>query len=144
MKKLINETKRMQQLAGLIIESQLNEDESDIQDDIKQDLMNGDFESTEDQITYLQDIISFCNMTIDGIKNEYPSSNITVDEAIHFNVLGDIESLIDPNTVDTAMDALGVIFNKLEQEGIDPKDIKTYIDMQINQAFGHQLGMVSR
>jgi hypothetical protein len=67
-----------------------------------------------------------------------------INEAIHYDVLGNIESLIDPNTVDTAMDALGVIFNKLEQEGIDPKDIKTYIDMQINQAFGPQLGIVSR
>lgn len=32
--------------------------------DIEQDLMQGDFESTEDQIAYLQDVINFCQQKI--------------------------------------------------------------------------------
>ena len=69
MKTQINETKRMQQLAGVINESQLNEDEG-IHSDIEQDLMNGEWESTEDQITYLQDIINFCQQKIAEIGQE--------------------------------------------------------------------------
>jgi len=42
------------------------------------------------------------------------------------------------------MDALGAIFDNLEEEGIDPQDIRTYFDIIINDAFGHQLGTVSR
>jgi hypothetical protein len=69
MKTQINETKRMQQLAGVINESQLNEDEG-IHSDIEQDLMNGEWESTEDQIAYLQDIINFCQQKIAEIGQE--------------------------------------------------------------------------
>jgi len=52
----MNETKRMQQLAGMTNES--------IEYDIEQDLMQGEFESTDDQVAYLQSIIDFCNNKI--------------------------------------------------------------------------------
>ena len=54
----MNETKRMQQLAGMIKEEQ------GIENDIEQDLMQGEFESTEDQIEYLKSIIGFCERKI--------------------------------------------------------------------------------
>ena len=41
----------------------LNEGDS-IENDIEQDLMQGEFESTDDQIAYLQSIIDFCNNKI--------------------------------------------------------------------------------
>lgn len=69
MKTQLNEIKRMQQLAGVINESQLNEDEG-IHSDIEQDLMNGEWESTENQIAYLQDIINFCQQKIAEIGQE--------------------------------------------------------------------------
>ena len=69
MKIQINEIKRMQHLAGVINESQLNEDEG-IHSDIEQDLINGEWESTEDQIAYLQDIINFCQQKIAEIGQE--------------------------------------------------------------------------
>ena len=48
-----------------IEEGQLKEEEEyGIYNDIEQDLMQGDFESTEDQIDYLQDIINFCQQKI--------------------------------------------------------------------------------
>ena len=37
---------------------------SNIEYDIEQDLMQGEFESTDDQIVYLQNIIDFCNNKI--------------------------------------------------------------------------------
>jgi len=65
MKQPINEIKRMQQLAGLIKESQqLNED---IHDDIDQDLMNGDLDQ-EGQIEYLRDVINYCQSKINEIE----------------------------------------------------------------------------
>lgn len=54
----MNETKRMQQLAGMVNENQ------GIEYDIEQDLMQGEFESTDDQVAYLQSIIDFCNNKI--------------------------------------------------------------------------------
>jgi pyruvate/2-oxoglutarate dehydrogenase complex dihydrolipoamide acyltransferase (E2) component len=48
--------KRMQHLAGMTNES--------IEYDIEQDLMQGEFESTDDQVAYLQNIIDFCNNKI--------------------------------------------------------------------------------
>jgi pyruvate/2-oxoglutarate dehydrogenase complex dihydrolipoamide acyltransferase (E2) component len=52
--------KRMQQLAGMLNEN----DQPGIYFDIEQDLMHGEFESTDDQIEYLQDVINFCNSKI--------------------------------------------------------------------------------
>jgi hypothetical protein len=49
---------RMQQLAGMINENQ------GIEYDIEQDLMQGEFESADDQVAYLQSIIDFCNNKI--------------------------------------------------------------------------------
>jgi hypothetical protein len=49
---------RMQQLAGMVNENQ------GIEYDIEQDLMQGEFESADDQVTYLQSIIDFCNNKI--------------------------------------------------------------------------------
>ena len=54
----MNELKRMQQLAGMIKENQ------GIEADIEQDLMQGEFESADGQIEYLQGIIDFCNNKI--------------------------------------------------------------------------------
>jgi hypothetical protein len=54
----MNETKRMQHLAGMINENY------GIENDIEQDLMNGGFEGADDQIEYLQSIITFCNNKI--------------------------------------------------------------------------------
>jgi putative methionine-R-sulfoxide reductase with GAF domain len=53
----MNETKRMQQLAGMLNEN----DQPGIYFDIEQDLMHGEFESIDDQVNYLQDVINFCN-----------------------------------------------------------------------------------
>ena len=58
MKQQINEIKRLKQLAGILKENQ------GIENDIEQDLMQGDFESTDVQIEYLQSIITFCNNKI--------------------------------------------------------------------------------
>lgn len=52
------ELKRIQQLAGVLKENY------GIEDDIEQDLMNGEFESVDDQVEYLQSIISFCQNKI--------------------------------------------------------------------------------
>jgi hypothetical protein len=59
----MNETKRMQQLAGVINENQ------GIENDIEQDLMNGGFEGADDQIEYLQSIITFCNNKIAELQS---------------------------------------------------------------------------
>ena len=52
------ELKRIQQLAGVLKENY------GIEDDIEQDLMNGEFESIDAQVEYLQSIISFCQNKI--------------------------------------------------------------------------------
>jgi hypothetical protein len=52
------ELKRIQQLAGVLKENY------GIEDDIEQDLMNGEFESVDGQVEYLQSIISFCQNKI--------------------------------------------------------------------------------
>jgi pyruvate/2-oxoglutarate dehydrogenase complex dihydrolipoamide acyltransferase (E2) component len=52
------ELKRIQQLAGVLKENY------GIEDDIEQDLMQGEFESVDDQVEYLQSIISFCQNKI--------------------------------------------------------------------------------
>ena len=73
MKKQLNEIKRMQQLAGVIKESQqLNED---IHDDIDQDLMNGDLDQ-EEQIEYLRDIINYCQSKINEIEGNLNESQL--------------------------------------------------------------------
>jgi len=46
----------------------LSENQPAIYNDIEQDLMNGGFESTEDQVEYLQDIIKFCQEKIKEIS----------------------------------------------------------------------------
>lgn len=56
----MNELKRMQQLAGMLNEN----DQPGIYFDIEQDLMHGEFESTDAQVEYLQDVINFCNNKI--------------------------------------------------------------------------------
>jgi hypothetical protein len=77
MKKQINEIRRMQQLAGVIKESQqLNED---IHDDIDQDLMNGDFDQ-EGQIEYLKDVISYCQSKINEIESNLDESQLSENE----------------------------------------------------------------
>jgi len=63
MKQKINEIKRMQQLAGMIKE------EYGIENDIEQDLMQGEFESTDAQVAYLQSIITFCNNKIAELQS---------------------------------------------------------------------------
>ena len=52
------ELKRIQQLAGVLKENY------GIEDDIEQDLMQGEFESVDDQVEYLQSIINFCQNKI--------------------------------------------------------------------------------
>jgi cob(I)alamin adenosyltransferase len=52
------ELKRIQQLAGVLKENY------SIEDDIEQDLMQGEFESVDDQVEYLQSIINFCQNKI--------------------------------------------------------------------------------
>lgn len=52
------ELKRIQQLAGVLKEN------DGIENDIEQDLMHGEFESVEDQVGYLQNIINFCQNKI--------------------------------------------------------------------------------
>ena len=69
MKTQIKELKRIQQLAGILNESQLNEEEG-IHYDIEQDLFQGEFESVEDKIDYLQDIINFCQQKINELGQE--------------------------------------------------------------------------
>ena len=54
----MNELKRIQQLAGMIKE------EYSIENDIEQDLMQGEFEDVDGQIEYLQSIIDFCQNKI--------------------------------------------------------------------------------
>jgi hypothetical protein len=66
MKIQLNEIKRMQQLAGVI-----NENEG-IEDDIEQDLMNGEFESEEAQMEYLRGIIAFCQQKINELGQDGP------------------------------------------------------------------------
>jgi len=58
MKQQLNEIKRIQELAGILNEA------DGIENDIEQDLMQGDFEDVEGQIEYLQEIISFCERKI--------------------------------------------------------------------------------
>jgi flagellar biosynthesis chaperone FliJ len=67
MKKQINETKRMQQLAGILKEN-LNILREDIEDDIDDDLLSGDFKNKEDQIAYLEYVIEHCQKLIKQIK----------------------------------------------------------------------------
>lgn len=81
---------------------------------------------------------------MDLTMENYEQDNTPIKEAIDLSVLDDVESLIDPGMVDNAMDAIGAIWNSLEKEGFNSQDIKTYIDMQINKAFAHQIGGVSR
>jgi hypothetical protein len=59
--------KRMQQLAGMVNENQdiLRED---IEDDIDDDLLNGDFKNKEDQIAYLEYVIEHCQKLIKQIE----------------------------------------------------------------------------
>jgi hypothetical protein len=52
------ELKRIQQLAGVLKENY------GIEDDIEQDLMQGEFENVDDQVEYLQSIINFCQNKI--------------------------------------------------------------------------------
>ena len=56
------ELKRIQQLAGVLKENY------GIEDDIEQDLMNGEFESEQEQIEYLQGIIDFCQEQIASLS----------------------------------------------------------------------------
>ena len=56
--KMNEELKRIQQLAGVLKENY------GIEDDIEQDLMQGEFESVDDQVEYLQSIINFCQNKI--------------------------------------------------------------------------------
>jgi hypothetical protein len=65
MKQQINEIKRLQQLAGVITKSQLNED---IIDDIDDDLIYGDFKDKQDQIGYLEFVIEHCQKLIRQIE----------------------------------------------------------------------------
>jgi len=66
MKQQLNEIKRMQQLAGMINESQqLNED---IFNDIDQDLMQGGLDQ-QSQIEYLKEVISYCQSKINEIES---------------------------------------------------------------------------
>jgi hypothetical protein len=67
MKQPINEIKRMQQLAGVIKETLLKED---IEDDIDNDLINGDFEDKQGQIEYLQYVIELCQKKITEIQSQ--------------------------------------------------------------------------
>ena len=64
MKKPLNEEfLKMQKLAGI------NEnDEPGIYKDIEDDLMNGEFESEQEQIEYLQGIIDFCQEQIASLS----------------------------------------------------------------------------
>ena len=57
-KEMNEELKRIQQLAGVLKENY------GIEDDIEQDLMNGEFESVDGQVEYLQSIINFCQNKI--------------------------------------------------------------------------------
>jgi hypothetical protein len=66
MKIQLNEIRRMQQLAGVINENQ------GIEGDIEQDLMQGEFESEDAQIEYLQGIITFCQQKIDELGQDGP------------------------------------------------------------------------
>jgi len=63
MKQPLNEQfRKMQKLAGI------NENiESGIYKDIEDDLMNGEFESEQEQIEYLQGIIDFCQKQIEKL-----------------------------------------------------------------------------
>ena len=70
----MNETKRMQQLAGVINENM------GIEDDIEQDLMNGGFEDADDQIEYLQSIITFCNNKIAELQANEEEINENADQ----------------------------------------------------------------
>lgn len=56
----MNETKRMQQLAGMIKE--------DIEDDIDDDLLSGNFKDKQDQIEYLKYVIEHCQKLIQQIQ----------------------------------------------------------------------------
>jgi len=58
MKQQLNEIKRIQELAGILNEA------DGIENDIEQDLMQGEFEGADDQIKYLQSIIDFCQNKI--------------------------------------------------------------------------------
>jgi uncharacterized protein Yka (UPF0111/DUF47 family) len=60
----MNETKRMQQLAGMLKE------EDSIENDIEQDLMQGEFESNDAKIDYLQNIINLCQQKISELEQE--------------------------------------------------------------------------
>jgi len=64
MKQPLNEQfRKMQKLAGI------NENiESGIYKDIEDDLMNGEFESEQEQIEYLQGIIDFCQKQIASLS----------------------------------------------------------------------------
>jgi hypothetical protein len=63
-KQILNEEfRKMQKLAGI------NEnDQPGIYKDIEDDLMNGEFESEQEQIEYLRDIISFCQEKIASLS----------------------------------------------------------------------------
>jgi len=64
MKQPLNEEfRKMQKLAGINENS-----ESGIYKDIEDDLMNGEFESEQEQIEYLQGIIDFCQKQIASLS----------------------------------------------------------------------------
>jgi hypothetical protein len=63
-KQILNEEfRKMQKLAGINENNQPG-----IYDDIENDLMNGEFESEQEQIEYLNDIISFCQEKIASLS----------------------------------------------------------------------------
>ena len=132
-----------------------------IDDQIANDKADGEFENLVDMGFYEEDfplelIDLFPDENYDRISQkvrDYIADAISsdssikeneVNEAINVHVLDRIEGLINQRDVSIAMDALGAIFDNLEEEGIDPQDIRTYFDIIINDAFGHQLGTVSR
>ncbi len=65
-KQILNEEfRKMQKLAGI------NENkEPGIYKDIEDDLMHGEFESEQEQIEYLEDIISFCQGKIASLSED--------------------------------------------------------------------------
>jgi putative cell wall-binding protein len=111
MKKQLNEIKRMQQLAGLITESEY---QPAIYNDIEQDLMNGGFESTEDQVEYLQDIIKFCQEKIKEI-----SGGLNENQPAIYNDKENIVNFLNANTKEF-ISKLGNPGSKFENLG-DPK-----------------------
>ena len=66
---LINTPKEIKDVSSDLTENQINEyGESGIYKDIEDDLMNGEFESEQEQIEYLQGIIDFCQEQIASLS----------------------------------------------------------------------------